>query len=359
MERSSHIDQGQHLVDVDLANSLSQPDRVFTFAQSLAGKSVHDIRNVLVNDFEGLTVDAQKDLALCVRSRNDEEELDLLRWLHIECDDFVFDSYGTFLIPPLGLAGIDPLKDVAKRDGFTYIVSAPDWKEALSQLKERKFGHATILLPELITITSSPQKYVSDKKEESAIRVQSVLSISEENPNATFVVGTPRFVTESEKPYNSAYIIQNGQVIAVATKQFLSSSESNYFNSHSFKENRKATKLRDDNAVLICSDLIGVPVAKRTNWEYLDNNIQTLLVIACWGVPGDKFFSNAPYDANQASNHFLNTQKRVCTNIFGTEPNVKRIIICDRAPTFDDAKKDYHTNKPLSSVRFRRQEEGR
>lgn len=348
MERLFLFKDQSQLVDHDTINSLSQPDRVVAFYKSLGGKSFNDVRNTLVNDFEGFSPESQRDFVLCIRSRDDYGQLELLKLFDIYSNDSIFNEYGTYLIPPLGNSG-----DVETGEGCTYLVSAPDWHHAVEDLRKGKFGRATVLLPELIITADSPIENIFEMEEISKIRIQEAKSISKENPFTTFIVGTPHFQAnndtpygrDDEKPFNAAYVFQNGERKLVATKQFQFVSEE-YFKFHGLGEHRKASKLDDSSAVIMSSDLIGLS----GNRKFLDQMVKELFVISCFGIPANT--RGIPQDPDQATQYFLKELKQTCQWVFDTNPNLNRILNVDRVSHSERSKKGHYANKPLNRVSF-------
>ncbi len=251
-------------------------------------------------------------------------------------------------------------------------LSAKNWGQLLQQMEEIVDEDEIVVTPELITsagLSPSQVKYNQNLIEQ---RIANLVNFSRSFPGKIFILGTAFF--DHNNLTNSTLVIQNGSIISILNKRSGASDEER--NSFNLIANEPTYLLPNSNlGILICADfssaalVAGTSDAKsrdrlyqiiqRTNLigqdvNFIDPQAETLLVIACWGIGGSKEFMDRYADANKYYRTSLNNS---AMNVLLHYPNLKEIIVVDRAPTGfypNDPESNYVSTIPLNTIFKRR-----
>lgn len=272
-------------------------------------------------------------------------------WAQPEPREVYFHEYGTFIVTPF-----DAFKMAeGTRGSFGYgspaelaLVSQPDWQNTLEVLRRTVFGNMVVLTPELVTIAGEPILRLEERRERIEQSLQEASQVSKEQPEATFVIGSPYFVKDDTRPYNAAVVFKNGKLASVARKRVLAGLELDAF---ACRPEDLPTKV-DNATLLVCRDLIGVQ-QERLKYgannlpryiEMLTGNFQLaqrfastemiapksrrLLVEACWGI-------STPIDVDDQESldkYFKDNLRMTAQSIMRLNPDMDQIVVCDRSP---------------------------
>lgn len=202
-------------------------------------------------------------------------------------------------------------------------ISQPDWEAFIGKLAEftqcgQQIG-SLILSPELITSTDIDHGSVADLKTVIEDRVNEATSLTAQIPEATLLLGTVVFDETTVKPRNALVFLKNGIEVGRTHKVTpLGLPEREAF--HLSANLRDIQKPKPNTMVIICSDLIEHP--------YIDDEVVTLLVSGCWGVPTSRPGWTASPDHRLARGIELSTEE-----LFARHTNLETIVMTDRVPT--------------------------
>ena len=232
--------------------------------------------------------------------------------------------------------------------GDVSLVSVRSWDRALHEVWRKKFYDDIVLLPELITVAG---KNISDGVQqgvEVTRAIKDLLQFSRQQASATFVVGSPHFVSGVVRPYNGAFVIRNGEILGIGHKRSGSFLEESSF---TMDEAQPSLKIGDAN-LLICSDLVEAvsPEPDIPREQLIDPSARRLLVISCWGIGMNPLVPEDIVGTQEEINdYYQRSLQYALEQTFKNHPNIQEIFVCDRAPTSPDALKNRVATVPTSA----------
>lgn len=253
----------------------------------------------------------------------------------------------------------------------SFIVSAPNWEVALQNVQSRKFGRSTVLLPELITVAGRDLHLVGEYQDDIEKALADFALFSKSQPDTTFVVGSPHFVSSGQPPYNGAFVFQNGEVINIFHKR-LNAGEM----PHLAMDPGRGVATAGGASLVICKDLMGTSfeddemakgllirqsdpsIDEQTALQlarvpYVDKTSSTLFVIACWGV--GMWSKNRPRTQDEINQYYKGSLLTTIRYTFRSNPHLQRIIMSDRAPTsLGITASSQVASRPMSFIASRR-----
>lgn len=140
-------------------------------------------------------------------------------------------------------------------DGTTITgVSSSDWKDYITLLNEIIPKDTVVVSPELITYTGKPFWKIQKSRGEIEEKIQYLTNFSRKFPETIFLLGTPTFTNESEKPRNSIVVVRNSEIIAITNKRSGATPEES--ENFDMIANEKPLLIPETNiAILICADM--------------------------------------------------------------------------------------------------------
>lgn len=258
--------------------------------------------------------------------------------------------------------GVHTSKDVT-------IVSSPTWEQAATMIQDNELS-GIVLLPELITTASDTTPNYTKESVDNALR--SMLLLSQQNPDATFVVGSPHFAGGVEKPYNAAYVMKNGEVLDIAHKHMVAEGEEDAF-SMDYDQDPVTV---GNTGIAICRDAVGVALppdfdtradtlesymeddrdkaADLLSVTFVDPTITRLIIPATWGMGVKPTATGYDLQTQEGINQYHKaTLAFTIQQIFEHNPHIQEIILADRAPISKQPVQDRVTTRPLSLIAHR------
>lgn len=244
----------------------------------------------------------------------------------------------------------------------SFIVSAPNWETAMANLHSQTFGSSTVLLPELITIAGQDLHHVAAYRDEIEKALTDFALLSSSQPDTTFVVGSPHFVSSGQPPYNGAFVFRDGVVVDIFHKK-LNAGEM----PHLTMDPRQDVATVNGASLAICKDLLGASfendkraksllimqsdpnidekaALQLAGVPYVDKTSGTLFVISCWGV--GTWLQGRMMSQEEINTYYMRSLTTAINYAFRNNPGLQTIIMCDRAPT----SQSLTTNTQVSSV---------
>lgn len=263
----------------------------------------------------------------------------------------LFNEYGIYVVPPFGFDyERGTIESALQSPHTTCIVSVPTWQEASEALTSCHFGSSVVLLPELITLSGAVDpEDLADRELVLTTANQHIAeaqAISSSQPDTTFLVGTPHYIEELDRPYNAAFVIKEGDIVDVVHKRILTRGEETFV----LADYDQPACVVGESTVIICKDIFGLRdealhlikfissrevAEKMRDVELLADGTDTLLVLSCWGGSSK-------------------TLKKICRRVLNNNGTIKRIILSDRLPSLTQSTGEQPVTKtPLSLVAFR------
>lgn len=227
------------------------------------------------------------------------------------------------------------------------LVTQQTWQETITSLSTHDFGRTTVVTPELITLTNLPQ----DENPMPIIRqrLAEAMRVSRDQPDATFIIGSPFQAPYVARPYNAAVILEGGQIIALERKRILAGEEARLGMPAPEAE---PTSVKGA-TVLVCRDMLGAQqvqtswghsaasyverltgdqnlAKKYTSTRFIAPGTERILVSSCWAV-GLPEGTLVPGDTD-ADWHYRKMLQHTARTLLNTSETLRQIIVCDRAP---------------------------
>ncbi|GEM_PF-5277559 len=265
-----------------------------------------------------------------------------------ELHETLIRTYGDFIVDGLDVRTLAPHDPALRSPNSIVMASHPTWDETVASLTNKNLGSATVLTPELITLTDLPQGV--DVMVTVRQRIGEATKISRAQHDATLIIGTPYVFPFTPKPYNAALILRGGRIAAVERKRILMGEEA--------RQGEPAPDAQPialgDASVLICRDLIGAKEVQ-TNWSqrsaapyverltgdatlaakyqhtrFIADGARRLLVSSCWAVGLPEGMLSP--DDDDADWYYRNALQSMARTVLNTNRALQQVIICDRAP---------------------------
>lgn len=332
-----------------------------------------------------------KSVAICIRSRNNPEELPLLNSYQGDPNTFDLHEHGVYWLPPL--AG-------SEDNRFTVMVSTNDWSTFTNILLNNNFGDAYVIAPELITMAGLNFDGLIHEIEETLpdeltpmsvvqARIQEVEAISRKYPQAQFILGTVDFNLGDEQDlgyYNCLNVINNGVLTHVLMKRHQAPGESIHFkpafdlSTMNFTLDTSGDPRIADlglpftlakRTYLICAEIIGASLqnAKISNptaliernltnasRRYLSGSENEVIAIGTWGIGSSeqvmKRWFNEPDESFNADIYYAAILKIQLRNLLKRNKNIKRVIFVDKAALEKGQVDPIKTSIPVNYVAF-------
>jgi hypothetical protein len=207
-------------------------------------------------------------------------------------------------------------------------IAEPSWERFQEAFSTLPATSGYIISPELITSPLALNETRASKAEIQA-KVDIVRELSSEHPDAHILLGSASFDDE-DTMRNSLHVIVDGHIRGFIDKRgIMWPVEGREFS----RKLRLQSELKSiGHSALVCSDLItalsfglGERVPKKD--EYISPAAETLLVSSCWAVPQYDHL-NTPRSGDE---RFLGPLERTITGIFQGYPNLKEVVMVDRA----------------------------
>lgn len=260
------------------------------------------------------------------------------------------------------------------------LASAHNFETLLTQLEEvgKLNKDMPVLTPELITEIDGDK--VRHDFDHVMGKIHLVQELSAKLPKLKILLGTPHWVEET--CFNSVLVIQNGQILQVISKTYLTPGEGQDFASSD--DDKPTISGPDPTQLLICSDLNAAGASLMTlvaaqagkanpiteHPQLISPDTKILLVSACWGSG-----SNTPRELISQFSKVKNGEKTIdefaqdffqlmlqsaVNRVFDKYPDIDVIIVCDRAPTERglDLQDTITSHKPLTGIFHRHNSTG-
>lgn len=199
-------------------------------------------------------------------------------------------------------------------------VSQPDWESftyALNGLGQEGAG-AFITSPELITSADVELAVLSEQQELIEDRIAEAKDLTRQLPESMLLLGSVAFDQTVEKPRNAVLFFQDGaEVGRTYKKNPIGKYEREFLHDTAGPDDvvRPVRNILN----IICSDLVSPPPIK--------NEVDTLLVSACWGTP-----AGYPGVVASPDHRHLEFIQYLTDDLFEQNANLSTIVMTDRAP---------------------------
>lgn len=200
-------------------------------------------------------------------------------------------------------------------------VSQPDWPSfvrSIGGLARQGTGNL-ITSPELITSADISLAAISRNREVIEGRVTEAKGLTKLLPEATLLLGTVAFDQTVQKPQNAVLFLRDGAEIGRTYKKNPIGMDEREFLHVPHAADIAVTQPTPNVLTIICSDLVSPPA--------FDNQVDTLLVSACWGTP-----AGYPGVVASSDRRHLTFIQDLTTDLFEQHPSLGTIVMTDRAP---------------------------
>lgn len=207
-------------------------------------------------------------------------------------------------------------------------LSAANWEEFSDLLASTEPRSGYYITPELIT-TPLPLEEIPDSLPLAGERVEAVVSLSRQHPDATILLGTPS-VDDAGTVRNSLAVIKDGELRGHIDKRGTMWPEESRLFSRELRSQNPLINV--GHAVVICSDVVSTYMAadRPDSSRRLPETVNTLLVSSTWAIPRSEAFGVA--SPHPPEERFRGTLERAVTSLFKAYPSLSRVIFTDRTP---------------------------
>lgn len=199
-------------------------------------------------------------------------------------------------------------------------VSQPDWPTLVQSLGglARQGAGKLITTPELITSTDIDLADLSQHQPRVEDRIAEAKELTRDLPESTLLLGSVAFDPTVEKPRNAVLFLRDGEEVGRTYKKF---PIGKYERTHLHDTAAPGDIVKPTSNVLniICSDFAEPP--------QLDDEVDTLLISACWGTP-----SGYPGVAASPDHRHIEFINSLSDDLFTQYDQLETIVMTDRAP---------------------------
>lgn len=204
------------------------------------------------------------------------------------------------------------------RDGTPVTaVAAHTWEDFATSMSELPPTSGYIISPELITAPWEIEG-LAGRKQEIAERVNVVRQLSEQQPEALIMLGTPT-VDDVGVTRNSLALIQDGESRGYVDKRGIMWLR--HVRLFSREKRLQGDLLSPQHAALICSDMVTAP------GESISPHTETLLASTTWAVPRPLGSTSRVSDEVR----FKQTLEKTMAKLFTKYPGLQEVITVDKA----------------------------
>lgn len=254
--------------------------------------------------------------------------------------------------------------------GDISLVSCPTWDQALLDVQGENFGKNIVVLPELITIAGKTFSGSQSEKPEVEKSLETFSEFSTTQPDATFVLGSPHYVEGIAKPYNGAYVIKDGEILAIAHKHIAALGE----NAFTMDTTQPAIQV-GDTSIAICKDATAIAMppdpnvreyllkaysgdplkgAEMRHTTFLAPEAKRLVILAAWGMGIHPRASGKNLETQKGINtYYEDSLKYTVEEIFKNNNHLDEIIVSDRTIVSPNPLQDRVASHPMSLIAHR------